>query len=221
MLDYLSKSASSNSNSAGIDGFSGIHDPSSRKSNSKHLPTFILIVVDACAGPFSKLNSVVANLKKETKNIQCKVVWLNNPFIRAKSPEKNRPSLPCDHTLSKPFHGSSIRRVLGLLPEYGGIYQCSSPISTEATQETQRAVHSSTMSESTLSGKRVLVVEDVEILCKLATTNLHKLGAIVNVCVNGKEAFDRVCKVLGDQRSEGQSQALPYDYIFMDCEVFS
>ncbi|KAI8555580.1 hypothetical protein RHMOL_Rhmol05G0183500 [Rhododendron molle] len=219
MLDYLSKSASSNSNSAGIDGFSGIHDPSSRKSNSKHLPTFILIVVDACAGPFSKLNSMVANLKKETQNIQCKVVWLDNPFIRAKSPEKNRPSLPCDHTLSKPFHGSSIRRVLGLLPEYGGIYQCNSPISTEATQEMQRSVHSSTMSESTLSGKRVLVVEDVEILCKLATTSLRKLGAIVDVCVNGKEAFDRVCKVLGDQWREGQSQALPYDYIFMDCEM--
>ncbi|KAF7142400.1 hypothetical protein RHSIM_Rhsim05G0132900 [Rhododendron simsii] len=219
MLDYLSKSASSNSNSASIDGFSGIHDPSSRKSNSKHLPTFILIVVDACAGPFSKLNSVVANLKRETQNIQCKVVWLDNPFIHAKSPEKNRPSLSCDHILSKPFHGSSIRRVLGLLPEYGGIYQCSSPISTKATQETQRTVHSSTMSESTLKGKRVLVVEDVEILCKLATTSLRKLGAIVDVCVNGKEAFDRVCNILGDQRSEGQSQALPYDYIFMDCEM--
>ncbi|KAF7143306.1 hypothetical protein RHSIM_Rhsim05G0132700 [Rhododendron simsii] len=96
-----------------------------------------------------------------------------------------------------------------------GLHRCS-PMSTKATQETECGVHSSTLSESSLSGKRVLVVEDVEILCKLATTSLHKFGAIVDVCVNGKEAFDQVCKVLTDQRSEGQSQALPYDYIFMD-----
>lgn len=221
MVDYLSKSASSNSNSGGIDGFSGIHDSSTRKSNSKHLPTFILIVVDACAGPFSELYSVVAKLKKDTQNIQCKVVWLDNPLIRAKNLEKNRPSLLCDQSLSKPFHGSSMRRVLGLLPEYGGIYQCNSPTTTsEAIQGTQRGVHlKNTMSGSPLNGKRVLVVEDVEILCKLAATSLRKLGAIVDVCVNGKEAFDRVCKVLDDQNGEGHSQALPYDYIFMDCEV--
>ena len=40
--------------------------------------------------------------------------------------------------------------------------------------------------------KKVLVVEDVELLRKLAANRLCKLGAKVDVCKNGKEAFDSV-----------------------------
>ncbi|KAL7003151.1 hypothetical protein U1Q18_004309 [Sarracenia purpurea var. burkii] len=72
-----------------------------------------------------------------------------------------------------------------------------------------------------LDGKNVLIVEDVELLRRLATNNLLKLGANVDSCDNGKDAFDRVSKVLGDQMiGEGRhSGALPYDFILMDCEM--
>lgn len=72
-----------------------------------------------------------------------------------------------------------------------------------------------------LNGKRILVVDDVELLRKLTSAHLQKHGAIVEVCENGKQAFDHVCKALSDQKEEGHSKSFPYDYIFMDCEVFS
>lgn len=72
-------------------------------------------------------------------------------------------------------------------------------------------------SEKPLNGKKFLVVEDDAIVLKVTSAVLGKLGAKFEVCRNGKEAFDHVCKILSDLRKEGK--ALPYDYIMMDCEV--
>ncbi|XP_020540438.1 histidine kinase CKI1 isoform X2 [Jatropha curcas] len=73
--------------------------------------------------------------------------------------------------------------------------------------------------EKPLNGKKVLVVEDVELLRRLITTSLRKLGANVEVCTNGEEALNQVCRALSDQKKEGDSKCSPYDYIFMDCEM--
>ncbi|KAA8536762.1 hypothetical protein F0562_029240 [Nyssa sinensis] len=262
LRDYLNKSASSNSISETNDGSSGTKDgndhilPHHRKSNFKGLKCFILIVIDSTAGSYSELCSIVANFRKDIQNCRCKVVWLDNPVMRNNvsiEPEEDRPTLPCDLILSKPFHGLRLYRVLGLLPEFGGIYQSNSPrLNSETTKKMQHTCEPSTSNELSsielrpgissphhkqqlqeiledesdkqsterpLSGKRVLLVEDVELLRRLAATSLSKLGADVDICENGKEAFDRVCKVLSDQRREGHSKALPYDYIFMDCEM--
>ncbi|EEF49952.1 histidine kinase 1 plant, putative [Ricinus communis] len=70
-----------------------------------------------------------------------------------------------------------------------------------------------------LNGKKVLVVEDAELLRRIVTTTLGKLGANVEACTNGEEALTQVCKALSDQKKEGDSKSIPYDYIFMDCEM--
>lgn len=69
-------------------------------------------------------------------------------------------------------------------------------------------------SQKPLEGKSVLVVEDNAALRKIAGYLLRRLGAKVDVCVNGKEAVDLVCKLLRDQKVVN-----PFDLILMDCEV--
>ncbi|KAJ6762589.1 TWO-COMPONENT HISTIDINE KINASE [Salix purpurea] len=74
-------------------------------------------------------------------------------------------------------------------------------------------------SSKPLIGKNVLVVEDSMLLQRLTSSVLKRLGASVEVCANGKEAFNEVCKSLSDQKKEGDSISPPYDFIFMDCEM--
>ncbi|CAK9135530.1 unnamed protein product [Ilex paraguariensis] len=249
------KSASNDSNSGANDGASATKDgcdhavPHCKKSNSRSSSNFILIVIDAGAGPFSELCPLVSNFRKDIQNSLCKVVWLDNRVMRHTNSEQeeNRPTLPCDHILSKPFHGSRLYHVLGLLPEFGGAHQYKMiseaaqvvqySIGPNASNEfTTTGVHLGTSSppqlqkivihecheessEKPLSGKKVLVVEDNPVLSMVAVATLCKNGATVEVCENGQEAFDQVCKALRDQSKEGHSMTLPYDIILMDCEM--
>ncbi|XP_011088097.1 histidine kinase CKI1-like [Sesamum indicum] len=204
----------------------------------------ILTVIDAKATLVSELRPVLANFRKEVQN--CKFVWLENPLGRNNSTESedDKTPPPCDHILSKPFHGSHLHRVLGLLPEFGGTFQPTisegtttiiqevhhfsqgiripNPIITVPIQknEVEQVVIRETNKESIneqlpLNGKNVLVVDDHAIQLKLSTTVLCKLGATTHVCENGKDAYDLVCKTLKD-KNEG---ALCFDYIFMDCKM--
>ncbi|XP_022719520.1 histidine kinase CKI1-like [Durio zibethinus] len=84
----------------------------------------------------------------------------------------------------------------------------------------QRVIHKNngTRTEKPLNERKILVVEDNKLLRKLTVTSLEKLGAKVEVCINGKEAFDEVCGILKEKK-EGNLNALHYDYIIMDCEM--
>lgn len=243
-VHYLS--TSSNSNLAPKEGSSSTnregndHIYSHRKSNSKRSAVnFILIVMDANAGPFTELCSIISIFKKETPNIRSKVVWLENP-INSRGGE-DRPRPPCDYILSKPFHGSRLYKVAGLLPEFGGGDQLKVRAAAalganennsdhETCQGSQKLqlreiiVHEKATSNDdekpapVLQGKSVLIVEDDKVLRKVNGSILSKLGAKVDTCENGKEAFDLICNLLRDQNGVHQ-KALPFDYIFMDCEV--
>ncbi|KAK3034077.1 hypothetical protein RJ639_034302, partial [Escallonia herrerae] len=125
--DYLTNSTSGNSNSGENEGSSGTKDVGDhaashyKKSISRNSLGFVLLVIDAGAGPFIEICSLVANFRKDIQSSRCKVVWLDNPTTRntnSNEPKEDRPSPPCDHLLSKPLHGSRLYRVLGLLPEF-------------------------------------------------------------------------------------------------------
>ncbi|KAI6692358.1 hypothetical protein NL676_020068 [Syzygium grande] len=85
----------------------------------------------------------------------------------------------------------------------------------------QKGLHKSdsTICEKPLNGKRVLVVDDGACPRKLTVNNLHKLGATVEVCKDGKEALDKVVRILRAQTEEGRCRSLPYDFILMDCKM--
>nr|POE97680.1 histidine kinase cki1 [Quercus suber] len=240
LLDYMGKSASFSSDSGPIDGPSCIKDGSDhvplpyRKINSKSSPGIILIVIDASAGTFSELCSAVFNFRKDIQNSRCKVVWLYHPTVHGTHSREP----PCDHIVYEPFHGSRLYQVLGLIPE---LRKCNLPrlIDHNSSYELdcedmqlgmpyshhrslkQIVIHKpdEKSSDMPLNGKKTLVVEDNAVLRKVTIKKLCSLGAEVEVCVNGKEAFDHICKVLTDHRKGGHSNSLPYDYIFMDCEM--
>ncbi|KAL5560993.1 hypothetical protein UlMin_030740 [Ulmus minor] len=78
-----------------------------------------------------------------------------------------------------------------------------------------------TSEEQPLKGKKVLVVEDSDMLRRLAFMLVSKVGANVKLCQNGKEALELVSMALAanDQIKHGGAAILPYDYILMDCEM--
>ncbi|KAK4487332.1 hypothetical protein RD792_006051 [Penstemon davidsonii] len=218
-----------------------------KRSHSKCSSSSILVVIDARCGPFSVLCSILANFRKDVQTFRCKVVWLEDPVTRniTKELEDGQISLPpCDHFLSKPFHGSHLYGVLALLPEFaariqpnmlnlgqpptiGEVHYSSQPFSSSAEGKTlgvpvqdneldEVVIHKNDEENNKiLNGKNVLVVDDNKVLCTIATKIIQKLGAKTETCENGKDAVDLICKNLQDD----QSSSLPFDFIFMDCQM--
>ncbi|KAJ6400972.1 hypothetical protein OIU84_016403 [Salix udensis] len=54
----------------------------SRGSNLRGAPGFVLLVIDAGAGPFQELCRVVADFRRDLHSSCCKVVWLDKPTSR-------------------------------------------------------------------------------------------------------------------------------------------
>ncbi|KAK7259230.1 hypothetical protein RIF29_24831 [Crotalaria pallida] len=94
-----------------------------KKTDLEAMSGFILIVIDANAGPFSELCRMVYDFKRGLGN-PCKVVWLEKPHMRSVN-FKDDVFDSNDIVLSKPFHGTRLFRTIELLPEYGGASQCS------------------------------------------------------------------------------------------------
>ncbi|GLT56846.1 hypothetical protein SLA2020_298610 [Shorea laevis] len=87
-------------------------------SRKRGFPLFVLLVIDAGAGPVAKLDEMVSEFRRSLQST-CKVVWLDNSVPR-KINSKEEISEPDDDILVKPFHGSRLYQVIKLLPEFGG-----------------------------------------------------------------------------------------------------
>jgi len=74
------------------------------------------------------------------------------------------------------------------------------------TTTSVKPTSSSTRLEKTGTSNRVLVVEDNAVNQKLATKVLERLGCSVDVAANGREAVQMI-------------RAIPYDLVFMDCQM--
>ncbi|MED6198116.1 hypothetical protein PIB30_062968 [Stylosanthes scabra] len=116
----LNSSSSGSSSSSTIPSFANA-PLSASMDETESTRAFVLLVVDAKAGPFQELCRLVSEFKRGLY-ISCRVVWLENPI----SPNVDFKSIneddydPNDIVLHKPLHGSSLFQVLSLLPEYGG-----------------------------------------------------------------------------------------------------
>jgi hypothetical protein len=212
------------------------------KTNIGATPSFVLIIIDANVGPFSKLCKIVSNFKKDVLN-PSKVVWLEKPFesnVDFKKIDQD------DIVISKPFHGSRLFQVIKLLPEFGGNWKsnnsrrefrsqlvASNDESVEqycwkGTQKSYKgkkySVHQGEIQEcddssnsKPLSGKKFLVADDNQMLRKIAMATLRSLGVTtIDQCENGVEAVRLVEEGLSKDFSNP-----PYDYILMDCQVIN
>ncbi|KAJ4904510.1 Histidine kinase CKI1 [Raphanus sativus] len=199
-------SLSSSSRELPLIGMDGIDSRSQTPKRTRHgfSPAFLL-VIDAETGDFLELHDIVEQFRRGLHHGQsCKVVWLNGP--------SGSESLEGNIICSKPLHGSCLNRVLKMLPEFGG---------TEPKEDKQGAFKPS--EDEFLSGKRVMVVDDNRITSSVATRKLKKMGVSeVKQCYSGKEAVNLVSKWLTQREleEEGSTQMfLPFDYIFMDCQM--
>ncbi|KAI3414396.1 RING-CH-type domain-containing protein [Psidium guajava] len=202
--------------------------PVYRSPSPKDQGAFALLIIDASAGPFQPIFMAVAEFRKLIPSARCKVVWLDKPTMRSIDQRAIRGKLdPDDIIMSKPFHGTHLLRVIRLLPEFRGSLQ-----RRPSEQVKERRVHNAeatkplaeetgnTSREKPLSGKRVMVVDDSDIMRKLALRNLSNLGAMVRLCENGKEAVQLIRDSIDEQRERGVSDnRRPYDYILMDCQM--
>ena len=223
--------------------------PTPRKTYARGTPRFILILIEATAGPFPELCRAVAEFRKDLQNTCCRAVWLDKPTLRSVNfrdvPEEM--ISPNDLVMLKPFHGSRLYQVAKLLPEFGGpmlgisaisqVGKAGPELSLSSLPTTNRTTPRKSRSrvrlvkepeiqevgtssnQNPLRGKRVLIAEDSMVLCKLATAHVTRLGGTVEACDNGAKAVELVCNGLRNNMKNNASIILPYDYILMDCEV--
>lgn len=211
-----------------------------KMTNNGAATSFILIIIDANAGTFSKLSTIVTNFKKDLVN-PSKVIWLEKPFessVDFKTMDRD------DVVISKPFHGTRLFQVIKFLPEFGGNWKSNSSnkalrelrsqvsshdesvyLNTKSCRETKSYVDQSEIQEcgansdnsKPLSGKKFLVIDDSPMLRKIAMATLSSLGVTsIDQCENGKEALKQV-----EQGLKNDFPNPPYDYILMDCQVIS
>ncbi|KAK1558503.1 hypothetical protein Q3G72_003079 [Acer saccharum] len=85
-------------------------------------PGFVLLVIDATAGPFSELLRVVTEFRTDLQ-CRCKVVWLDKPTSRRINFNDSAEEVEMvdldDDIMSKPLHGSRLAHVIRHLPEFG------------------------------------------------------------------------------------------------------
>ncbi|KAG6704107.1 hypothetical protein I3842_07G119900, partial [Carya illinoinensis] len=125
--EYLSRSATSNSITVEKDVPLRPMDGSDyilsvfRRTTPRCASSFILVVIDACAGPFQELCRSVTEFRRGLNSTYCRVVWLEKPMMRIINCKGIAETMmePNDTIISKPFHGSRLYEVVRLLPEFG------------------------------------------------------------------------------------------------------
>jgi len=217
-----------------------------KKKNNGAAPSFVLIIIDANAGPFSKLCKIVTNFKKDLLN-PSKVVWLEKPF---ESSVDFRAIDQDDIVISKPFHGSRLFQVIKLLPEFGGNWISNS---SKSRNEVRSQVPSNDESvclsveqcwkgtqKSYVNMGRKGSVHQGEIEECGESSNSKPLSGKKFLVVDDSSMLRKICmatlRSLGvttiDQCENGEEAVRtvqeglikdftnpPYDYILMDCQV--
>uniref|UniRef100_A0ACD5WZA9 Uncharacterized protein n=1 Tax=Avena sativa TaxID=4498 RepID=A0ACD5WZA9_AVESA len=213
-----------------------------------HLHPFgLLVVVDVSAGRINEILPEAARLAKIKHQVPCKVACLTDLKTSSKDLRRLKEATSCDIDLRKPIHGSRLLSLLQAMRELQASpfqqqhpYQVGITISElPAAGQTSTAASSEITCASAspqeqprlgddkpLEGMRVLLVEDTMVLQVIQKKMLSTLGATVEIAGDGTQALAMFTKALetasGGATSEGghaDAVTLPYDVIFMDCQM--
>ncbi|XP_076892927.1 histidine kinase CKI1-like [Bidens hawaiensis] len=103
-------------------------------NNWAFLPGFILLVVDTARADFRELCKVVAEFRKDSKDVCFRVVWLGLRCMQAH--DLNEEQLPLtDVVLPMPLHGSRLYSLIDMLPEFGDMMNRTPPHANRGTPE--------------------------------------------------------------------------------------
>ncbi|CAN1839998.1 Histidine kinase CKI1 [Linum perenne] len=210
--------------------FSGRSDSSSmdgideNQNSSRMRSRFVLIVIDASAGPFQELHKAVTNFKTGLQFSSIKVVWLDKPFSRRFEDGMVDPS---DDVMLKPFHGVGLNEVIQLIPDF---QRRTTP--AEEWASSSSSVHLNVKDNEIqeeeewmrphkpLNGLTFLVVVNHKYIRDISTFVLSILGAKFEECEDGLQALAQFRACMEDQARNGVSHHVPpYDFIIMDCQV--
>ncbi|CBI36943.3 unnamed protein product, partial [Vitis vinifera] len=179
-------------------------------------PRFILILIEATAGPFPELCRAVAEFRKDLQNTCCRAVWLDKPTLRS----VNFRDVPEEMISPNDLVGKAgPEPSLSSLPTTNRTTPRKSRSRVRLVKEPEIQEVGTSSNQNPLRGKRVLIAEDSMVLCKLATAHVTRLGGTVEACDNGAKAVELVCNGLRNNTKNNASIILPYDYILMDCEM--
>ncbi|CAN1137196.1 Histidine kinase CKI1 [Linum perenne] len=212
-------SSSGRSDSSSMDGID------ENQTSSRMWSRFVLIVIDASAGPFQELHKAVTNFKTGLQFSSIKVVWLDKPFSRRFEDGMVDPS---DDVMLKPFHGAGLNEVIQLIPDF---QRTTTPVEEWASSsssihlnvrdnEIQEEEEDWMRPHKPLNGLTFLVVVNHKYIRDISTFVLSILGAKFEECEDGLQALAQFRACMEDQARNGVSPHVPpYDFIIMDCQM--
>ncbi|KAG8085184.1 hypothetical protein GUJ93_ZPchr0010g8474 [Zizania palustris] len=219
-----------------------------RNLGENHHPLALIIIVDVSNGRCDDVRGQATNFARIKNRVPCKVVVLADLKTSSEDLRRfEEVSSGCDLVLRKPLHASRLYVLLVALRDLQAspMHQYSSLAghensiavqqdvrvihpedlvgsSTAASAEAERLDHRPTEEDDMpLDGMRVLLVEDTLVLQIIERKILNQLGATVELAVDGSKATDMFREALtkANVSEEKNSVPLPYDVIFMDCQM--
>ncbi|KAL5230744.1 hypothetical protein ABZP36_029520 [Zizania latifolia] len=208
-------------------------------------PLALVIIVDVSNGRCDDVRSQATNFARIKHRVPCKVVFLAD--LKTSSEDLRRfeeVSCGCDLILRKPLHASRLYVLLVALRDLQASPMHQSSLtghensiamqqdvrgihpedlgSTAASAEVERLDHRPREEDDRpLDGMRVLLVEDTLVLQIIERKILNQLGATVELAADGSKAtvMFREALTKANVSEEKNSVPLPYDVIFMDCQM--
>jgi len=200
----------------------------------------VLVVIDAHYGKMENICTEV-NFPEIKKQIPCKIVCLADANTSSGDLGRLRHHTCCDLVLQKPIHGSRLYALLNTLrdlqmaqarhhPSHVNPENAETRNPENAGTSAMVALAQSSSSEpkrddeeKSLTGRRVLLVEDTLTLQTIGKKILYQLGADVAVAEDGAKAVSMFEAALAQANKAGSrmdaAASTPYDVILMDCQV--
>ncbi|EER94128.2 hypothetical protein BDA96_01G244900 [Sorghum bicolor] len=200
----------------------------------------VLVVIDAHYGKMENICTEV-NFPEIKKQIPCKIVCLADANTSSGDLGRLRHHTCCDLVLQKPIHGSRLYALLNTLrdlqmaqarhhPSHVNPENAETRNPENAGTSAMVALAQSSSSEpkrddeeKSLTGRRVLLVEDTLTLQTIGKKILYQLGADVAVAEDGAKAVSMFEAALAQANKAGSrmdaAASTPYDVILMDCQM--
>ncbi|CAM0913111.1 unnamed protein product [Alopecurus aequalis] len=203
-------------------------------NHAGHLHPFgLLVVVDISGGRLHEVVREAACLTRIKHQVPCRVVCLTDLKTSSEDLRRFREATSCDLYLRKPIHGSRLCKILQIIRDLqASPFQQQHPYQAGITinEELPAAESEITVApapapapqgpptvgdDKPLEGMRVLLVEDTMVLQTIQKKILTILGAAVEIAGDGSKAVAMFTQGL----ENADAVALPYDVIFMDCQM--